>query len=34
MMIAFLDRDGTIVSEYPDDIWPSVSAPEFLPGAI
>jgi D-glycero-D-manno-heptose 1,7-bisphosphate phosphatase len=34
MKIAFLDRDGTIVSEYPDDIWPTVSVPEFLPGAI
>jgi D-glycero-D-manno-heptose 1,7-bisphosphate phosphatase len=34
MKIAFLDRDGTIVSEYPDEVWPSVSVPEFLPGAI
>jgi D-glycero-D-manno-heptose 1,7-bisphosphate phosphatase len=34
MKIAFLDRDGTIVSEYPDEVWPSISVPEFLPGAI
>ncbi len=34
MKIAFLDRDGTIVSEYPDEVWPTISVPEFLPGAI
>ena len=34
MKIAFLDRDGTIVSEYPDELWPSISVPEFLPGAV
>jgi D-glycero-D-manno-heptose 1,7-bisphosphate phosphatase len=34
MKSAFLDRDGTIVSDYPDNIWPSISTPEFLPGAI
>jgi D-glycero-D-manno-heptose 1,7-bisphosphate phosphatase len=34
MKVAFLDRDGTIISDYPDDIWPSMSEPEFLPGAV
>lgn len=34
MKIAFLDRNGTIVSEYPDEVWPGISVPEFLPGAI
>jgi D-glycero-D-manno-heptose 1,7-bisphosphate phosphatase len=34
MKVAFLDRDGTIVSDYPDDFWHTVREPEFLPGAI
>jgi hypothetical protein len=34
MKVAFLDRDGTIVADYPDKMRPSVSEPEFLPGAI
>jgi len=34
MKVAFLDRDGTIVSDYPDELWPHASKPEFLPGAI
>ena len=33
MKIAFLDRDGTIVSDYPDQGWSHVIEPEFLPGA-
>jgi D-glycero-D-manno-heptose 1,7-bisphosphate phosphatase len=34
MKIAFLDRDGTIISDYPDAVWPTIKAPKFLPGAI
>jgi D-glycero-D-manno-heptose 1,7-bisphosphate phosphatase len=34
MKVAFLDRDETIVSDYPDDFWHTVREPEFLPGAI
>ena len=34
MKAAFLDRDGTIVSDYPDEHWTFVTEPEFLPGAI
>lgn len=34
MRVAFLDRDGTIISDYPDDIRPRMSEPEFLPGAV
>ena len=30
---AFLDRDGTIVRDYPDEVWASITAPELLPGA-
>lgn len=31
---AFLDRDGTIVQEYPDAEWANVWEPIFLDGAI
>jgi D-glycero-D-manno-heptose 1,7-bisphosphate phosphatase len=34
MKVAFLDRDGTIISDYPDELWPHASTPEFLAGAI
>jgi D-glycero-D-manno-heptose 1,7-bisphosphate phosphatase len=34
MKVAFLDRDGTIVTDYPDECWPRVCEPEFLPGAV
>ena len=34
MKAAFLDRDGTIIRDYPDALWASVSYPAFLPGAI
>jgi D-glycero-D-manno-heptose 1,7-bisphosphate phosphatase len=34
MKVAFLDRDGTIVSDYPDEFWHQVREPAFLPGAI
>lgn len=32
--IAFLDRDGTINKDYPDNEWKYVKAPELLPGTI
>lgn len=32
--IAFLDRDGTIIKDYPDKQWATVKYPEFLEGAI
>lgn len=32
--VAFIDRDGTIVMDYPDTEWAGVSEPEFLPDAI
>jgi len=32
--VAFLDRDGTIIRDYPDNIWGSVNDPEFLTGSI
>ncbi len=34
MKIAFLDRDGTIVRDYPDETWRLIKEPEFLNGAI
>ncbi|MBR6669923.1 MAG: HAD-IIIA family hydrolase, partial [Ruminococcus sp.] len=34
MKVAFLDRDGTINRDYPDDIWSQIQYPEILPGAI
>ena len=34
MNTAFLDRDGTIVSDYPDEVWSSIHQPELLPGAL
>lgn len=34
MKVAFLDRDGTIVKDYPDDAWNGRVEPEFLPRAI
>ena len=34
MKVAFLDRDGTIIRDYPDDQWASVQQPEFLDGSI
>jgi D-glycero-D-manno-heptose 1,7-bisphosphate phosphatase len=32
--VAFLDRNGTIVEDYPDEVWPRIREPSFLPGAI
>ena len=34
MKIAFLDRDGTIVQDYPDHEWSHITEPEFLTGSI
>lgn len=34
MKIAFLDRDGTIIKDYPDNMWKDIKSPEFLDGSI
>lgn len=34
MKVAFLDRDGTIIADYPDREWQSKTEPEFLAGSI
>ncbi|MCM3758997.1 HAD-IIIA family hydrolase [Sporosarcina aquimarina] len=34
MKVAFFDRDGTIIDDYPDHKWTSVKRPVFLDGAI
>lgn len=34
MKIAFLDRDGTIIKDYPDKEWSNIKSPEFLEGSI
>jgi D-glycero-D-manno-heptose 1,7-bisphosphate phosphatase len=34
MKVAFLDRDGTIIEDYSDEVWTSVTAPVFIPEAI
>ena len=34
MKIAFFDRDGTIIKDYPDEKWSTITQPEFLPGSI
>ncbi|MEG3058481.1 HAD-IIIA family hydrolase [Anaerorhabdus sp.] len=34
MKIAFLDRDGTIIEDYPDKDWTNVKYPDFLEGSI
>ena len=34
MKVAFLDRDGTIVRDYPDREWVNIKTPEFLEGSI
>ncbi len=34
MKIAFLDRDGTIVRDYPDEAWKGRIIPDVLDGAI
>lgn len=32
--VAFLDRDGTINRDYPDEKWSRILSPELLPGSI
>lgn len=32
--VAFLDRDGTINKDYPDEKWRNIFAPELIDGAI
>lgn len=34
MKVAFLDRDGTIVKDYPDPLWAQIKEPDFLPKSI
>lgn len=34
MKVAFLDRDGTIISDYQDEEWRNVSEPRFLSGSL
>jgi len=34
MKTAFLDRDGTIVKDYPSEQWTHIESPEFLEGSI
>lgn len=34
MKVAFLDRDGTLCRDYPDDQWPAIKEPELLPGVL
>lgn len=34
MKVAFLDRDGTIIKDYPDKDWIDKKSPEFLDGSI
>lgn len=34
MKVAFLDRDGTINKDYPDNYWKYVNKPELLNGSI
>lgn len=34
MKVAFFDRDGTIIEDYPDSVWTGVDKPQFIDGAI
>lgn len=34
MKIAFLDRDGTIIKDYPDEKWAMIKHSQFLDGSI
>lgn len=34
MKVAFLDRDGTIIKDYPDEDWANIKSPEFLKNSI
>ncbi|WIV11524.1 HAD-IIIA family hydrolase [Proteiniborus sp. MB09-C3] len=34
MKVAFLDRDGTIIEDYEDELWRNVTEPDFIQGSI
>ncbi|ADU29216.1 D-glycero-alpha-D-manno-heptose-1,7-bisphosphate 7-phosphatase [Evansella cellulosilytica] len=34
MKMAFFDRDGTIIEDYPDNKWTDITQPVFMNGAI
>lgn len=34
MKVAFFDRDGTIINDYPDHEWTVIKQPKFIDGAI
>ena len=34
MKVAFLDRDGTIIEDYEDELWRNITEPVFLDGSI
>lgn len=34
MKVAFLDRDGTIIKDYPNREWANIKTPQFLEGSI
>ncbi|WP_261134853.1 HAD-IIIA family hydrolase [Bacillus sp. Marseille-Q3570] len=34
MKVAFFDRDGTIICDYPDHEWSKIHTPEFIDGSI
>lgn len=34
MKVAFFDRDGTIIEDYPDHVWTNVKRPVFLADSI
>lgn len=34
MKVAFLDRDGTIIEDYEDELWRNKTEPIFIDGSI
>ena len=34
MKVAFLDRDGTIIEDYEDELWRNITEPIFIDGSI
>lgn len=34
MKVAFFDRDGTIIEDYPDEVWTMIDTPTFIKGSI
>jgi D-glycero-D-manno-heptose 1,7-bisphosphate phosphatase len=34
LKVAFLDRDGTIIEDYEDNLWSSITEPVFINGSI